>query len=73
MPLDACALVLPRAPDVREEEVPLVALGERQLGPVAGGDEAERGDLGRLVDGLDREYHGEDKGDEDAGEEAATD
>ena len=54
LPLDGGALVLPRAPDVREEEVPLVPLGERELGPVARRDELERGHQRGVKDGLVR-------------------
>ena len=55
---------------LREEEVPAVPLGEGEVGPVAGSDEAEGRHRRRLEDGL----HGEDareheRGDDD-GEEA---
>ena len=35
LPLDRGVRVLARAPDVREEEVPLLALAERELGLLA--------------------------------------
>ena len=54
---------------LREEEVPAVPLGEREVGPVAGPDEAEGRHRRRLEDGL----HGEDareheRGDDDSEE-----
>eukprot|EP00964_Phaeocystis_antarctica_P085937 scaffold54347_cov66-Phaeocystis_antarctica.AAC.5 len=53
--------------------VPLVPLGERQVGPVAGREKAERGDLGRLNDRLHGERGREDKRAKDADKEAGAD
>mmetsp|Transcript_8680 Transcript_8680/g.20499 ORF Transcript_8680/g.20499 Transcript_8680/m.20499 type:complete len:440 (+) Transcript_8680:1107-2426(+) len=73
LPLDRGALVLAGAPDVREEEVPLVVRGERELRPLARREEAEGGHPRGVDDGLDGEHDGEGHRAEDADEEAAAD
>ena len=73
LPLDGGALVLPRAPDVREEEVPLVPLGKLELRPVTRRDEPECGHPRGFKRGLQREWYGEAGCANDADEEAASD
>merc|ERR1719272_2405336 len=73
LPLEGGALVLPCAPDVREEEVPLVVRGERELRPLARREEAEGGHPRGVDDGLDGEHDGEGHRAEDADKEAAAD
>eukprot|EP00964_Phaeocystis_antarctica_P031903 scaffold18046_cov63-Phaeocystis_antarctica.AAC.3 len=51
LPLDGGALVLPRPPDVGEEQVPAVALLQRQVGHLLGGDRPDQR-LARLSDEL---------------------
>ena len=50
---------------LREEEVPEMPLGEREVGPVAGCNEAEGGHRRRLEDGL----HGEDAREHERGDD----
>jgi hypothetical protein len=73
LPLDRGALVLPRAPDVREEEVPLVPFGKLKLRPVTRRDEPECGHPRGIKHGQEREWYGEAAGANDADEEAASD
>ena len=69
LPLDGGALVLPRAPDVREEEVPLVPFRKLELRPVTRRDEPECGH----PRGFKHEWYGEAGCANDADEKAASD
>ena len=73
LPLDGGALVLPRAPDVREEEVPLVPFRKLELRPVTRRDEPECGHPRGFKHALEREWYGEAGCANDADEEAASD